>query len=77
LDPFGRTRARRLERDLISEYRAALEAMIASLTEDNLAECARIAALPDLVRGYEQIKIASAARYRAQLHAALAVLNQI
>ena len=74
-DPFGRTRVRRLERDLITEYRAAMEAMIASLTEDNLAECARIAALPDLVRGYEQIKIASAARYRTELHAALVTLR--
>jgi hypothetical protein len=27
--------------------------------------------------GYEQIKIASVDRYRAQLHAALAALNQI
>jgi len=74
-DPFGRTRVRRLERELVTEYRAAVEDLLANLTEDNLADCARIAALPDLVRGYEQIKIASAARYRTELHAALAALS--
>jgi indolepyruvate ferredoxin oxidoreductase len=75
LDPFGRTRVRRIERELVTEYRAAVEDMLAHLTEDTLADCVRIAALPDLVRGYEQIKIASAARYRTQLHAALAALR--
>jgi len=75
LDPFGRTRVRRLERELITEYRAAVEDLLARLTENNLADCARIAALPDLVRGYEQIKIASAARYRTELQAALAALS--
>src|ERR1700729_4405298 len=59
LDPFGRTGVRRLERELITEYRAAVQDLLACLTEDTLADCARIAALPDLVRGYEQIKIAS------------------
>jgi indolepyruvate ferredoxin oxidoreductase len=75
LDPFGRTRVRRLERDLITEYRAAVEDLLANLTEDTLADCARIAALPDLIRGYEQIKIASADRYRTQLQAALVALR--
>ena len=74
-DPFGRTRVRRLERELITEYRAAVEDLLARLTGDTLANCVRIAALPDLVRGYEQIKIASIDRYRIQLHAALAALR--
>ena len=74
-DPFGRTRVRRLERELITEYRAAVEDLLARLTEDTLANCVRIAALPNLVRGYEQIKIASVDRYRTQLHADLAALR--
>ncbi len=74
-DPFGRTRVRRLERELITEYRAAVENLLARLTEDTLADCVRIAALPDLVRGYEQIKIASVDSYRTQLHADLAALG--
>jgi indolepyruvate ferredoxin oxidoreductase len=74
-DPFGRTRVRRLERELITEYRAAVDDLLARLTEDTLGDCVRIAALPDLIRGYEQIKIASVDRYRAQLQAALAALR--
>jgi indolepyruvate ferredoxin oxidoreductase len=74
-DPFGRTRVRRLERELITEYRAAMENLLPHLTEDTLADCVRIAALPDLVRGYEQIKIASVDRYRTHLHADLAALG--
>jgi indolepyruvate ferredoxin oxidoreductase len=54
-----------------------MEDLLPRLTEDTLAHCIRIAALPDLIRGYEQIKIASVDRYRTQLHAALAALNQI
>ena len=75
LDPFGRTSVRRLERELITEYRAAVEDLLARLTEDTLADCIRIAALPDLVRGYEQIKIASVHRYRTELRAALSALS--
>jgi indolepyruvate ferredoxin oxidoreductase len=74
-DPFGRTRVRRLERELITEYRAAVENLLPHLTEDTLADCVRIAALPDLVRGYEQIKMASVDRYRTHLHADLAALG--
>jgi indolepyruvate ferredoxin oxidoreductase len=76
-DPFGRTRVRRLERELITEYRAAVENLLAHLTEDTLADCVRIAALPDLVRGYEQIKIASVDSYRTHLHADLAALGAV
>ena len=74
-DPFGRTNIRRLERELITEYRAAIEDVLAHLTGENLADCVRIAGLPDLVRGYEHIKVASAARYRTELRAALATLQ--
>jgi indolepyruvate ferredoxin oxidoreductase len=74
-DPFGRTRVRRLERQLIVEYRAAVEVLIANLSPDNLEECARIAGMPDEVRGYEDIKEARAAQYREQLAAALTELT--
>ena len=53
LDPFGRTRVRRLERELMTEYCAAVEDLPANLTEHTLADCVRIAALllADTVRG--------------------------
>jgi indolepyruvate ferredoxin oxidoreductase len=74
-DPFGRTRVRRLERQLVAEYRSAVDVLLANLSPDNLEECVRIAGLPDEVRGYEDIKLARAARYREQLAAALTELK--
>jgi indolepyruvate ferredoxin oxidoreductase len=74
-DPFARTRVRRLERQLVAEYRAAVEVLVAQLSPDNLDECVRIAGLPDEVRGYEDIKLARAARYREQLAVALTELK--
>ena len=69
LDPFGRTKVRRAERALTSEYLDALADVLADLTADNLGEAVRIAELPDLVRGYEDLKLARIAEFRAQLAA--------
>ncbi|MZG16358.1 indolepyruvate ferredoxin oxidoreductase family protein [Streptomyces sp. SID5914] len=66
LDPFGPTRVRRVERALISEYRQTLERLIADLTPDNHAVAVQIAQLPDLIRGYEHIKLANVDHYRRE-----------
>lgn len=71
-DPFGHTRVRRLERELIGEYRAVVAELLASLTPGNHALAVAIAGLPDLVRGYEQVKVDSVARYRERLAGQLA-----
>jgi indolepyruvate ferredoxin oxidoreductase len=62
-DLFGHTALRRLERELIAEYVAVVERLNGAPEELAL----RIAALPDLVRGYEEIKVASVREYRAEL----------
>ena len=67
LDPFGRTKVRRLERALITEYLAALDKIERTLTIDNHREAVSIAVLPDQVRGYEDIKVRRAETYRAEL----------
>ncbi len=64
LDPFGRTEVRRVERALADEYRALVERSLERLTPATHATVARIAELPDLVRGYEQIKLRNVARFR-------------
>jgi indolepyruvate ferredoxin oxidoreductase len=74
-DPFGRSRVRRLERELVAEYCAAVEVLLANLRADNHAACVEIARMPDTVRGYEDIKLAGAARYREQLASALTELT--
>ena len=62
LDPFGRTEVRRTERALITEYREVIEQLLAGLTEGNHDLAVQIAALPDMVRGYEDIKLANRPR---------------
>ena len=63
-DPFGRTRVRRTERSLVSEYQAVIGQLLTGLTTANHALAVEIAGLPDLVRGYEEIKLGNVATYR-------------
>ena len=65
-DPFGHTHIRRLERQLIVEYRSWMDAVAVAMTPDNHALAVRIAELPDIVRGYEDVKLANVVRYRKQ-----------
>jgi indolepyruvate ferredoxin oxidoreductase len=67
LDPFGRTEVRRTERALITEYREVVEQLLAGLTEGNHDLAVQVAALPDMVRGYEEIKLATVRAYHARL----------
>ncbi|HWH92634.1 MAG TPA: indolepyruvate ferredoxin oxidoreductase family protein [Baekduia sp.] len=75
LDIFGLPRVRRVERALPDEYRALVERALERLTPVTHATVAEIADLPDIVRGYEDIKLANVERFRAraeQLEAQLA-----
>jgi len=68
LDPFGYTRERRDERRMISEYRATLEHVLASLSVDKLEAAVEIAALPDQVRGFGPVKAQAIAEMRSRRH---------
>lgn len=61
-DLFGHTRLRRLERQLIAEYRASVTGALAMLQLGTFGVVAQLAALPDIIRGYEQIKLDNMAR---------------
>jgi indolepyruvate ferredoxin oxidoreductase len=65
-DPFGYAKVRRLERQLIDDYRQLIETVLPRLNEDNYEVAVHIAALPDLIRGYEGIKLASVDEFRRQ-----------
>jgi indolepyruvate ferredoxin oxidoreductase len=67
LDPFGRTEVRRTERALITEYREVIDTLLTGLTPGNHELAVQIAALPDLVRGYEEIKLATVRSYHEKL----------
>ncbi|HJQ47847.1 MAG TPA: DUF6537 domain-containing protein [Amycolatopsis sp.] len=66
-DPFGYARVRRIERQLITEYRDAVESVLSVLDDGTLASAVELAELPDLVRGYEEIKLEGVGRFRAEL----------
>ena len=70
-DVFGFARVRRLERDMIGEYTAAVSTLVAHLRPDNLDEAVAIASLPDQVRGYEHLKLERAGAYRSELRSRL------
>ena len=71
LDPFAHTEVRRTERALIGEYRAGIDAAVTALERDAGAaryeQAIAIARLPELVRGYEDIKMAGVEKFRAEL----------
>ncbi len=69
LDPFGRAEVRRVERALVAEYRALVPRLVARAAEGDVEGAVRIAALPDMVRGYEDVKLANVARYREAIGA--------
>jgi indolepyruvate ferredoxin oxidoreductase len=66
LNIFGYARVRRVERRLIGEYRQLIESLLADLNEVNYPIAVRMAELPDLIRGYEGIKLASVEEFRRQ-----------
>jgi indolepyruvate ferredoxin oxidoreductase len=67
LDVFGRTEVRRLERALRDEYRAMVLRLAAGLTPETYGTAVAAAEAAELVRGYEEVKLAGVARYRARL----------
>jgi indolepyruvate ferredoxin oxidoreductase len=75
-DPFGRAHVRRLERQLIAEYGELIDAALESVTPDTATTAARLAALPDVVRGYEEIKLRNVERFRTQATELLAELRR-
>ncbi len=64
LDIFNYSAHRRLERSLVDWYRNLINQTIDRLTDENLAQALEIAALPDQIRGYEQIKEANIERVK-------------
>ncbi|MFZ2173023.1 MAG: DUF6537 domain-containing protein, partial [Rhodococcus sp. (in: high G+C Gram-positive bacteria)] len=66
-DPFGYTRVRRLERQLLTHYETTVSGLIADLAADTYDTATQIAAAPDLVRGYEDVKLRGVAVYLQRL----------
>ena len=66
-DPFGYAKVRRVERELIKEYKGLVENLAGRVNESNTADAVALAALPDGIRGYEHIKLESVDVYHSDL----------
>ena len=62
-DPFGYAAERRMERQLIADYRAMMNQVIENLTAANLAQAIELAGAATEVRGYGPIKEAAYEAY--------------
>jgi indolepyruvate ferredoxin oxidoreductase len=69
LDPFGRAEVRRVERELIVEYEELVSEALTLLTPDTHDTAVELFELPDLIRGYEDIKLRNVALYRKRAEA--------
>ena len=65
-DVFGWAAVRRVERALPAEYLALVDAALERLDAGTLELAVEICELPDIVRGYESIKLANVERFRAR-----------
>jgi indolepyruvate ferredoxin oxidoreductase len=75
-DAFGYAGLRREERALITWYRNLVEDVLDHVTADNLPLAVEIAALPDQIRGYENIKMEKIREVRRLAEEKLALVKQ-
>ena len=71
-DLFGLAKVRRVERALPGEYKTLISGLLADLSAENYAATVTLAGLPDMIRGYEDIKLNNVAKYRESVDALLA-----
>ncbi|RFU21968.1 indolepyruvate ferredoxin oxidoreductase family protein [Geodermatophilus marinus] len=67
LDPFGRDHVRVVERGLVREYEQLLEEIADRLTPADHELAVELARLPDVVRGYDEIKLRNVEIYHEQM----------
>ena len=76
-DLFGRSAARREERELIEWYRDSMERALEHLEPATRDLVGRVAALPEGIRGYEEVKSAGAERARREARELLDRLSAV
>ncbi|MCO5106451.1 MAG: indolepyruvate ferredoxin oxidoreductase family protein [Burkholderiaceae bacterium] len=74
-DPFGAGAERRLERALIAEYESTIAMLLGRLDHGSLPTAARIAALPESIRGYGPVRQRNAEAARRRQAELLATLR--
>jgi indolepyruvate ferredoxin oxidoreductase len=74
-DVFGRTAERRMERQLIADYRALIGKLMQRPERLDSAAAVELASLPDMIRGFGHVKDGNVARARAREAELLAALE--
>ena len=64
LDVFGYSKVRRVERALVPEYRGVVATALERLTPETHPTAVDLCELPDVIRGYEEIKLRGVERFR-------------
>ncbi|GIH96151.1 indolepyruvate ferredoxin oxidoreductase family protein [Planobispora siamensis] len=75
LDPFGMAGVRRVERRLVEEYTRDVRRALEHLTPETEGRIRELADLPEMIRGYEHVKLDNVAAYRERAAALLAGLE--
>lgn len=71
-DVFGLAKVRRVERALPGEYKTLVSALLEDLSPANHAVTVALCALPDMIRGYENIKLDNVEAYHQAVESMLA-----
>ncbi|WP_231510045.1 indolepyruvate ferredoxin oxidoreductase family protein [Streptosporangium roseum] len=74
LDPFGMAGVRRTERELVAEYTRDVHRALSHLRPETGERVRELAELPEVIRGYEHVKMRNVAAYRERAAALLAAL---
>lgn len=69
LDIFGYDHIRKVERALIPQYRELLFSAVDDLTPDNYSLAVKLASLPDIIRGYDEIKLRNVEKFWDEVQA--------
>ncbi|MEM7126746.1 MAG: indolepyruvate ferredoxin oxidoreductase family protein [Chloroflexota bacterium] len=69
LDIFGYDHVRRVERELIPEYRNLIQEILPKAQKDTSAyeQAVTLASLPDMIRGYDEVKLDRVKQFRAEV----------
>ncbi|EME19050.1 DUF6537 domain-containing protein, partial [Rhodococcus qingshengii] len=67
LDPFGYMHVRKVERELLEQYETIVADLSRALGAEGYDRAVDIAALPDMVRGYEDVKLGNVELYKTRL----------
>ena len=65
-DVFGYTQERKQEKELLANYEAVVEEIVAGLNKKNLGSAVALAGYPELIRGYGHVKEANVEKAMAE-----------